>query len=371
MHALKIVLKVLAVIALGIVIAILVITVTSLRTRVCDSGAVTLPPASVSVPKELADIPGYVRREAVSYLTFPEWYIVYSAREQASYLGAGKLPSGFPYLTSAAQFWCSYQKTTALAEQAGQVEFLDKVMLVVIGTSFSAEYEFKSLYENTLGRITELFGAVPEDAYYSAFAADYAKFLDTVPWYDYPFWPHFLELWGSPTSCPFNPRSCERRIIYSLEFIVKAGYGWAIGNATHATYSPADLEISLLVRAPLPASLASDARIHVVKTFDDSTEVITVPRYQEFTTLMQLFADKNVEVIDIAGGSNILVSALSPAGATYHLSGQQFSSMPLPTDPNTERILIVVPVNQLMELIRGMEVGTGVESIRLEHIYDY
>ncbi|MEI9849816.1 MAG: hypothetical protein WDN24_01915 [Sphingomonas sp.] len=37
------------------------------------------------------------RPEARTWLTYPEWYIVYSADSYGRYLGAGKPPSGFSY----------------------------------------------------------------------------------------------------------------------------------------------------------------------------------------------------------------------------------------------------------------------------------
>src|SRR5688572_12209807 len=42
------------------------------------------------------DIPGYARAEDQTYLTFPEWYIVYSADEYADFISENP-PSHFPH----------------------------------------------------------------------------------------------------------------------------------------------------------------------------------------------------------------------------------------------------------------------------------
>ena len=49
-----------------------------------------------------AGVPGYARAEAFTYLTLPEWYIVYSADEYARVRRDGAPPSAFPYLGAVA-----------------------------------------------------------------------------------------------------------------------------------------------------------------------------------------------------------------------------------------------------------------------------
>lgn len=56
------------------------------------------------IKAELRKIKGYKRDESQTYLTLPEWYLVYSPAEYAQYL-KDKPPSGFPYFGSIRQFW--------------------------------------------------------------------------------------------------------------------------------------------------------------------------------------------------------------------------------------------------------------------------
>src|SRR5471030_2933114 len=56
-------------------------------------------------------ISGYLRPEDDTFLTYAEWYIVWSYQEKAAWQQA-HLPSGFPYVGAIAQYWngycCSY-----------------------------------------------------------------------------------------------------------------------------------------------------------------------------------------------------------------------------------------------------------------------
>ena len=60
----------------------------------CYSSAPASRPPAVPPPD---GITGYVRAEAFTYLTLPEWFIVYSTDEHAGFI-ATRRPSDFPYL---------------------------------------------------------------------------------------------------------------------------------------------------------------------------------------------------------------------------------------------------------------------------------
>src|SRR2546422_9991778 len=54
-----------------------------------------------------AAIKDYSRPEDDTYLSYPEWYIVWSYQEKADFQEK-HLPSGFPYLGAVSQYWNSY-----------------------------------------------------------------------------------------------------------------------------------------------------------------------------------------------------------------------------------------------------------------------
>ena len=68
-----------------------------------------IEPASDDVATRVAiqKISDYYRPESKTYLTLPEWYIVYSTDEYAAFLQENR--SGeFPYFKAVGQYWQSY-----------------------------------------------------------------------------------------------------------------------------------------------------------------------------------------------------------------------------------------------------------------------
>src|SRR5690349_15685597 len=159
------------------------------------------PLAASSRPEErskaTADIKDYARPEGDTYLTYPEWYIVWSYQEKADYQEK-HLPSGFPYMAAIKQYWRGYCCTYGLTRTSYPLNIGDHVMLAVIGTSFSGEYAVKGAYENTVGRLTERLSSrepAEEDQYAYRTARAYADFVHIRPFYEFSFWKRFKGLW--------------------------------------------------------------------------------------------------------------------------------------------------------------------------------
>ena len=75
-----------------------------------------------------AQIPGYQRPEESTYLTYPEWAIVYAAREYAGFVKDHQ-PSGFPYWSYIGRFWQDYAMVIR-ASSAYPFNFQNHQMLV-------------------------------------------------------------------------------------------------------------------------------------------------------------------------------------------------------------------------------------------------
>jgi hypothetical protein len=83
---------------------------------------------------DIADA-GYLRNEANTYFTFPEWYIVYSFEDFGHFLDHGS-ESGFKYGRHILGFWRSFCTINRFA--AGRYQSLSdvKTMIYVIGFSY-------------------------------------------------------------------------------------------------------------------------------------------------------------------------------------------------------------------------------------------
>ena len=139
-------------------------------------------------PPELAgrirrEIKGYQRPAESTFLTYPEWAIVYAAREYADFLKTGR-ESGFPYWSYVGRFWQDYAMVIR-ASSDYRFNYANHQMLAIIGTSHTIEHVVQWAYENTAGRLTEWTSGRPvaADRYLAQVAADYAAFLDQVSWY--------------------------------------------------------------------------------------------------------------------------------------------------------------------------------------------
>ena len=303
------------------------------------------------------------RPEAQTWLTYPEWSIVYSAETYGRYLAAGNRPSGFRHWRQVRSFWsglCEVNRAAAASGGSGDY----KVMLYTIGISFSAEMLVKAAYENTLGRLSEWIGGhrSPNDAFNARIWVRYGDFMHQTPWYRFPFGRAVSGLWSIPAGgSPF--RHWERRFALSIEYGVKAGYAALIGWASGATLGRDELTLRFVARG----ALGSDPRLRRVGRLDGGLVVIEAPRYAEFTELMTRLSERRVELVEIAGNDDIFVTLLVPASASPPAGAQPMFALPLDDRPGWRRVGLTIKVARLLPLLRAVRAGGG----EVEHVYDY
>lgn len=248
-------------------------------------------------------------------------------------------------------------------------------MLVVIGTSYSAELALKGLYENTVGRFSGWAAShalTDEDRYAHAVAADYGRFIHVRPWYEYAFWPKLRSLWTeTPVSGEHMFRQLERKLFLSAEYGIKAGYASLIQAATHAAYEPEDERIRMVVTGWSDEVARAAGRIKALEHLDPVHTLVAVPRYDVFRDAILELARLGapVEIQEIAGNDEIFLTGVAPAGWTYRGGpGTVAYALRLPTDALRKRIAMRVPVRHLLPLVRSLDAEGGVT---IDHIYDY
>jgi hypothetical protein len=314
-------------------------------------------------------IPGYRRAEGDSFLTFPEWYIVYAYDDLAG-ITRQSSESGFDYIQSIRGFWTSLCGSTQTAGSIGPVTLDQRITNYIIGVSFTAEMALKGLYERTIGALTVLARGserTPEDEFALRLLDDYAAFLRQTPWYRYPFGPELVKFWEeTPLTGGNAVRKIERRIALTLEYAGKAVYAQAIGWL--AGYSPADLQIMSVVDGLDDTDVAADARIRKVVALGGGFVLIETPRYQAFTDIARRLGERGRNLSEIAGNHRILVTVLAgeqaPVDAT---SANEIFSISIQSRPGWRRIGLDVEVTQLTRMISGVERQAAV----FEHVYDY
>lgn len=314
--------------------------------------------------------PEHVRGVEQTLLTFPEWFLVFSPAEYAAFT-ASEPPSEFPFYGHLGQFWQSYAAVTAEVNRRD----LDlnpgyHLMIMVIGVSTSVEYALRSAYEMLVGRITAMLALEPtaEDRYAAQAAQDYVDFIRVQPWYEFDFASKLRGLWTETGYAgPDQWRKWERKFVLSTEYGVKMLYGQLIKLATGTVYD-APLPVTAIVVRPVPAPDPSLPELKILKVLPDGRAIITVPRYEAFTTYAHALAAKMIFFEEIAGNrSLILVSLHTQPDWVPAVDAPVLFTQPILTEPGTQRVAVMIAVSSLSAKLRLWKT----QGVQVEHIFDY
>ena len=309
--------------------------------------------------------PAFQRREANSYLTYPEWHIVFAYDGLAQALKTGD-EYGFGYVRSISNFWSSACALTRTASRHGGADFDTRSMIHTIGVSFTVEMLAKASYEETIGRVTAWLRGprkTAQDAVIAGIAADYASFLRQTPWYEYPFKRKARELWAPPAG--LSLRGWERRLGIGLEFEAKAVYAKVLAGAVAAT-APAQLVIRSVVSGLDATALERLAGVKVIGRRGDGIEIET-PRYDLFTRILAGIARQGGTIREIAGNDEIMVSVTVREGISGPIQhGSVILRMKRDGIPG-DRLLVNVRMADLAAFLNTYPLGDP----GLEHVFDY
>ncbi len=360
-----------ALIGLGVLLSVIAVEVVS--SWRCDlRGQIPVPvPQPEQRKVAVAGIKDYSRPEDDAYLSYPEWYIVWSYQEKADFQ-ENNLPSGFPYFGAIRQYWNGYCCVSRLTRGKYEFNAGEQVSLFVIGTSFSAEYILKGVYENTIGRLSEWTGGhqfTDEDRYAYKVAREYADFVYVRPFYEFHFARHVKGLWAETSVRGPHPiRKWERKIFLTVDYLVEAFYCWFIEQGTHLTYGREPAETYAWVENLDDTLLAQMPNLKVVKRVGPQVFIVDIPRYQEFTGVASMLAQHGVRFVEIAGNSQITLSVLAPQAWHYDGSvARPLFSMPVLTRSGWQRVVFTCGVPLLAQFLSALHS----DMVMVEHVYDY
>ncbi|MET0299748.1 MAG: hypothetical protein ABW036_08300 [Flavitalea sp.] len=284
-----------------------------------------------------------------TFLTFPEWYLVFSPEEQAQYFEK-HTATGFPFMDHTRQIWDSYDIVKDQIRDNFPPNDGYHFMIRVIGSSATAEYSFKALYETLIGRITDTRSVeTVEDKFNAKFTREYVDFIKDLPWYQFDFKSQLGELWRNNSLIGNHPlRKLERRYLLTSELLVKWGYGKLIGLGTAQVYEEALLTTAVVT---------------------GSGEIIHLPRYDRFAIEATKLARDGITFTEIAGNNTaIMMSLLVPAEWVSNLPGSQLLfTQPVASNHSKKRVVVVTRVNDLAALLRR----TDDQHLEVEHVFDF
>jgi hypothetical protein len=309
--------------------------------------------------------PQFRRPEANSYLTYPEWHIVFVYDGLAQTLESGD-EHAYGYLSSIGGFWRSTCALMRAADEHGGADGPTRTMIHTIGVSFTIEMILKGLYEQTVGRATAWVrgpAKTPQDEAIARMAVDYAAFLRQTPWYAYPFPREARALWTPPAG--LSLRAWERRLGIGMELLAKAGYARLIGGAA-AAGDAAKLEIRSIVSGLDRPALAAIPDVAVVGERPEGLEIET-PRYAKFTRILFEIARRGGGIVEIAGNDDVMMTMTVPTGADVRpAAGSVILRLPR-SGFASDRVVLDVPVRELASLLRTHSLGDP----GVEHVFDY
>lgn len=300
-----------------------------------------------------------------TYLTYPEWFLVFSPEEYAYFLST-KPSYEFPYFGHLAQFWQGYAAMyDQTVEKGYPLNIGYHVMILVIGISTTVEYVIKSVYGNTVGRLaglTQTHGRTSEQKYGAEVAQAYVDFIKDTPWYKFPFWEKLKGIFTENSF--FGPdfiRKMERKFALSCEYGVKFVYAKIIGLLTSIGYEQASLKTQVTL-----SKGGSET-----KTF--------LPRYDDFKQSALLYAKQGYDFVEIAGNkasTAILISIITNDMKTLKNKHCLLETKIL-SNTLYHRCLFEKKIGELSgELRKGHYRIVDAflpesNTIKLEHIFDY
>lgn len=309
-----------------------------------------------------------VRPPDQTFLTYPEWFLVFSPAEQADYF-QNHTSTTFPYLKHVDQMWKGYD--VMYNQIKGNYPFNTgyHVMIGVIAGSTTVEYSIKSFYETIVGSITDTKEAITdEDKFNANYERSYVKFIEDLPWYEYDFNHQLKALWTNISlTGPDMLRKWERKYYLTTELMVKSGYGWLIKLATKSAYETALLNTAVITDK-LPVDLHNYPEISNVKHLPDGRIMMDMPRYARFRQSVVKFSQDSVSFIEIAGNTGaILLTVITNNTSAHTTNSKQLFCQPIFTKPGLKRIALVTTVPCLSKVVRELLDN----KVIIEHVYDF
>lgn len=331
------------------------------------SDARALAERDEAVERRLREREGYLREEWRADFGLVRWYAVDHADAFAEFI-AHERPSRFPYFASIAQLWRIHFHVVRLTWRTAP--WSRQLMLAAVGASWTAGCLLHGLYENVIGRLTEL--TVPdrpwrpptvEDRYVRDVAREYAAFVRTRRWYDYPFAAKLSGLWALHGPIDWTAlRRAERRVAFTIELGALAAWGRLIGAASGLVHDREDSLVQAWVRRSPPAD---DPGIVAREAIDRTSELLFLPRYDAFTTVVASLARQGVRFVRIAGNEDIPLTVMTPtAWVDTRYRGRVIVEWPILTAPGKKRVAMTVSVERLDTVIPDLEA----DGVRIDQV---
>ena len=209
------------------------------------------------------------------------------------------------------EYWKLYDKSLKLVSDSYSKNEEYETMLKVIGVSITLEYTAKLIYENTFGKLFYLFSSdtisEKEKTIVKAHRA-YSDFIYQTAWYEFEFMPWIKKVWSVDENSKTSwLRKWERTLLFTIEFSFKACYAELIEFGAKMSYEEPTTDIFMLISAK--DKIIETSNLRIVKE-ENEKKIIAVKRWGAFTDTMLNLFENNIQIHEIGGNDEIVVSIL-------------------------------------------------------------
>ena len=194
----------------------------------------------------------------------------------------------------------------------------------------------------------------------------YSNFIYHTAWYEFDFLPWIERVWSvSDTSNSSSLRKWERTILFSTEFLIKAGYAQLLESGEQMMEGEEVNDIYVLIDGK--SEVSTQKHLKVIHN-DETQKLIAIRRWGPFTETMLKLSDENILINKIGYNDKICVSTISQKDTEvdFKYSTFLFDSR-IVTNNNLKRRVYLVSVNNLLPFIQYLKHS----EIEVEHVYDY
>jgi hypothetical protein len=225
------------------------------------------------------------------------------------------------------------------------------------------------LYENTFGRVFSWFsnGTLSEEERVIIQAQRaYSDLIYDKAWYEFEFMPWVKKVWRVSNSAESNwLRKMERTLFFTFEFTFKAGYAKLIEWGAKASYEEPVTDIYLVISGI--DSLQAYPDLKIIHEQADK-KIISIKRWGAFTKTISAIADEEINIIEIGGNDEILISVLVRKGSKNVFPDDNLLyESTVVSRSDLKRKVYLLPVRRLLSFVKEAK-GDGVE---IEHVFDY
>lgn len=316
----------------------------------------------------------YIRDEYNTYKDIPERALSLSSEEYSNYIKINK-PSKYPFLTHIRQFWDIYDVSYGYLEKNTSIDTKYRNKLIFMGTVDTFESIISSLYESTVGHLTEKTSLTDEyiteeDLYAIKTSQDYNDFIKTNAWYKYNYYNKFLGLWQDNALWGNNPiRKIERRLALTNEYLFKSGYSYIFRLLFNPIEQQSNNKIAIIVDELPYLNEQQKNSIEIIKDLKDREKIITVALDNNFNTNITELAFKGSNFKSISGNTGeIIISFFTHKDfKNNNIKSEVFYERFSLSNSDTKIIYYKVKVSQLADILRQLKML----NIPINHIYTF